>query len=347
MTHTWLGALFGDDLGAPLGAHRQLALMLRVERVFTEALKATRDAAEIDETLALLDGFTPDMEGLREGCGRDGVVVPALSRQLKAAVPERLRHYVHKGLTSQDVIDTALVLGLREVNDEADRRLGALHHALSALIGRFGGRSMMGATWLQDAVPITVADRLNTWRVPVGGARERLASLRPHLERLQFGGAAGTLDALPGEGPAVRARLADLLDLPEPERPWHAMRGAVVDYASWLSLVTGALGKMGADLALMAQQGSNLVTISGGGTSSAMAHKSNPVAAELLVAIARVNAGDVATMHQALVHPQERSGAAWMIEWMVLPGMVERTGRALTAAIDLAGRIERLGDRSG
>ena len=346
MTHPWLGALFGDDLAAPLGAERQLALMLRVERAFTEALKATRDAGEIDETLALLDGFTPDMQGLREGCGRDGVVVSALSRQLKVAVPERLRHHVHKGLTSQDVIDTALVLGLREVNEETDRRLGALHDALAALIGRFGDRSMMGATWLQDAVPITVEDRLDTWRIPVAEAQARLTVLRPRLERLQFGGAAGTLDALPEEGPAVRARLSELLDLPEPERPWHATRGAIADYASWLSLVTGGLGKMGADLALMAQQGSDLVSISGGGTSSAMAHKSNPVAAELLVAIARVNAGDVATMHQALVHPQERSGAAWMIEWMVLPGMVERTGRALRAALDLAGRIERLGPPS-
>ena len=142
----------------------------------------------------------------------------------------------------------------------------------------------------------------------------------------------------------MRARLSEILDLPKPERPWHAARGAVADYAAWLSLVAGALGKMGADVALMAQQGIGAISISGGGTSSAMAHKSNPVAAELLVALARVQASDLSAMHQALVHPQERSGAAWLIEWMVLPRMVETAGRAMTAAADLAARVERIGD---
>lgn len=342
--HPWLGALFGDDLAEPLGPERQLASMLRVERAFTEALKATRDPGEIDETLRHLDAFEPDMDGLRAGCARDAVVVPALSRQLKAAVPERLRRHVHKGLTSQDVIDTALVLGLREVNEEADRRLAALEEALGALRSRFGALPLMGWTWLQAAVPITVADRIDTWALPLAEHRARLAQLRPRLERLQFGGAAGTLDALPGEGPRVRARLSELLDLPEPPRPWHAMRDAVGEHASWLSLVPGTLGKMGADIALMAQKGVGAVAISGGGTSSAMAHKSNPVSAELLVALARINAGDLGTLHQAMVHPQERSGSAWLIEWMVLPRMVETAGRAMTAALDLTGRIERMGD---
>ena len=339
--HPWLGALLSDDLADPLGPERQLALMMRVELAFTEALKATRDAAEIDETLAHLAAFEPDMADLRAGCARDAVVVPALSRQLKAAVPEHLRRHVHKGLTSQDVIDTALVLGLREVNEEAGRRLVALEAALGALAH---DGPLMGWTWLQAAVPITVRDRVDAWRVPLAEARARLGGIRPRLERLQFGGAAGTLDALPGEGPQVRARLSEILDLPKPERPWHAARGAVADYAAWLSLVAGALGKMGADVALMAQQGIGAISISGGGTSSAMAHKSNPVAAELLVALARVQASDLSAMHQALVHPQERSGAAWLIEWMVLPRMVETAGRAMTAAADLAARVERIGD---
>ena len=145
-------------------------------------------------------------------------------------------------------------------------------------------------------------------------------SSRADLLVVQFGGAAGTLEKLGDKAPAVRAALAAKLGLGDAPQ-WHSQRDALAEFAGWLSLVTGSLGKFGQDIALMAQAGDE-IELSGGGGSSAMPHKQNPVAAEALVALARFNATQLSGMHQALVHEQERSGAAWTLEWLMLPQMV-------------------------
>ena len=125
---------------------------------------------------------------------------------------------------------------------------------------------------------------------------------------------------------------------------WHTTRDALADYANWLSLVTGSLGKMGQDICLMAQQGLDEAMLGGGGGSSAMPHKRNPVKAEALVTLARFNAVQVGGMHQALVHEQERSGAAWSLEWLILPQMTVAAAASLSTGIALLNSVERLGD---
>jgi len=122
------------------------------------------------------------------------------------------------------------------------------------------------------------------------------------------------------------------------------MRDGIVEYASLLSMISGTLGKIGQDIALMAQQGIGAIAISGGGTSSAMPHKNNPIAAELLVTLARFNSVQVSAMHHALIHEQERSGAAWALEWMVLPQMLMATARGLGACCSLSQSITRIGE---
>ncbi len=168
------------------------------------------------------------------------------------------------------------------------------------------------------------------------------ASKARELLVVQFGGAAGTLDALGENGPAVRAALADKLGLADAPQ-WHSQRDTIADFASWLSLVTASLGKFGQDVALMALDGS-AIRLSGGGGSSAMPHKQNPVKAEVLETLARFNAVQVGAMHQAAIHPLERSGAAWTLEWLVLPQMVVAAAAALRLAGDLIGDIETLGE---
>lgn len=111
-------------------------------------------------------------------------------------------------------------------------------------------------------------------------------------------------------------------------------------------MISGALGKIGTDLCLMAQQGIDEVKIAGGGASSAMAHKANPIRAELLVTLAHYNAAQMGALHNTLVHEQERSGAMWALEWMVLPPITVTAGRALSAASEVLGQIERIGPRS-
>jgi len=142
------------------------------------------------------------------------------------------------------------------------------------------------------------------------------------------------LDEL-GMSAAELARRLGLADGP----CWHSERDCLADFASWLSLVSGALGKIGQDVALMAQNEIGEVKLAEGGGSSAMPHKSNPVRAEVLVALARFNAGLLGAEHQALVHENERSGAAWTLEWLTLPQMVAATGAAMRHAAALCGGL--------
>jgi 3-carboxy-cis,cis-muconate cycloisomerase len=123
-------------------------------------------------------------------------------------------------------------------------------------------------------------------------------------------------------------------------RARHSERDGQAELAGWLSLVTGSLGKMGADIALAAQSEIGEIRLKSGGGSSAMPHKVNPIGAEVLVTLARFNATLVSGMHQALVHENERSGAAWTLEWMLLPQMAVATGVALRAANELTANIE-------
>ena len=249
---------------------------------------------------------------------------------------------IHTGATSQDVLDTALALTLRTVSDILTVRLKALDRSFAQLARDNGDAPLMGRTRMQAALPITVADRVQNWRQPLEAHIVALDALRPRVQRLQLGGAVGTRHGFGDDGDRIATHMADALGLASGP-VWHTDRTAVAEYAGRLSLVTGTLGKFGQDIALMAQQGIDEVSLAGGGGSSAMPHKSNPVLAELLVTLARFNATQITGLHQALIHEQERSGAAWMLEWMILPQMTVPTARALSAAQDLVSSIMSIG----
>ncbi|MFC3167583.1 3-carboxy-cis,cis-muconate cycloisomerase [Paracoccus fontiphilus] len=341
--HPWLGGLFADpDMAALWSPDAQLAGMRAFEAAFSRALGRAGLAQAAEAAARAIEGMGFDMADLRAGTGQDGVVVPRLVRQMKAAAGDAAEA-VHKGATSQDVIDTATAMAMRDTLALVDARLGTLAGALEELTARFGARPLMGRTRMQAATPISVADRIAPWLLPLADHRARIAEARPRIARLQLGGASGDRADLGDKAAAVAADVAGVLGLESPPRAWHPMRDGVAEFAGILSLITGTLGKMGQDVALMAQQGIGEIELSGGGTSSAMAHKQNPVLAELLVTLARFNAGQLALIHQALVHEQERSGAAWALEWMVLPQMAQAAGRALTVAITLAGQVRRIG----
>ncbi|RUW73136.1 3-carboxy-cis,cis-muconate cycloisomerase, partial [Mesorhizobium sp. M1E.F.Ca.ET.063.01.1.1] len=267
--------------------------------------------------------------------------VPELVRQLRAAVGEPHGEFVHLGATSQDVIDTSLMLRLRQAVEHIGLLLSENIVRLAGLEEEFGGRALMAVTRMQPAIPITAADRIVSWRAPLERHQHRLKEQSDRLLVVQFGGAAGILDKLGGKAPAVRAALAAKLGLADAPQ-WHSQRDALAEFAGWLSLVAGSLGKFGQDIALMAQ-GESDIKLAGAGGSSAMPHKQNPVKAEALVALARFSATQLSGVHQALVHEQERSGAAWTLEWLILPQMVVATAAALRLAAELAGRIESIG----
>lgn len=342
----WLSGLLGDDEIAPQftpeADHEEMVY-------FEEALAAAEGAEGVIPDVSAgyiaerIGGFGADFAALRTAAARDGVVVPEFVRQLRAFIGAPHGQYIHFGATSQDVIDTSLILRLRPVVDDFCLRLEALVTVLAQLDRRFGARPIMGRTRMQEAMPIRVSDRIGSWRAPLQRDLDRLDELTPRLLVLQFGGAVGTLDVLGDKAQAVAARLAAQLDLRLPDHAWHSQRDNLAELAGWLSLVSGSLGKIGADIALMAQNGIGEIALEGGGGSSAMPHKQNPVGAEVLVALARYNATLIGGMHSALVAEQERSGAAWTLEWLVLPQMVTTTAAGLRTALALCGQVTRLG----
>lgn len=342
--HPLLSGLLGDDeVGALLSVEADIRAMLAFEAALVRAqagrglvpLVAAQRIGEICGT------FNPDIVRLKQATATDGVVVPELVRQLREAVGGEAAAHVHVGATSQDVIDSSLVLRLKAAFSIFVNRLDGLVRKLHVLDEAYGHRVLMGRTRMQAAIPMTVSDRLHSWRTPFAHARDRLAC---QVFPLQFGGAAGTLEKLGTEAEAVRALIAQEMGLTDTLQ-WQSQRGYIADIGHLLSLVTGAAGKMGQDIALLAQGGDE-IALSGGGTSSAMPHKQNPIAAETLVALARFNAVQVSALHQSLVHEQERSGAAWTLEWLVLPQIVMATAASLRLSLQMLDSIAHLGTKT-
>ena len=329
-----LRVLLGDEEVARLFSDEaDLKAMIAFETALASAEAAVGlipdDAATaIGEAAA---GFLPDLPALTAGVARDGVVAPTLVAQLRAAVGEPHAKHVHRGATSQDVIDTSLTMRLKGVCDLFDRRLAALIAQLDAIEARDRDVALMGRTRMQRALPIAARDKLRAWREPLQRHRARLVELRPRLLGVQFGGAVGTRRDLDGKGAAVAAELARRLGLHDAPC-WHVQRDAIGEFGGWLGLVCGSLGKIGQDCALMAQNEIGEIRLAGGGGSSAMPHKVNPVGAEILVTLARFAAGQVGTLQQAMVAENERSGASWTLEWLTLPPLAAATGAALRHA---------------
>ena len=336
-----LSALAGDpEIGALLSDHAGVAAMLAVERALAAASADAGwiEPAAADAVSAAIDGFAPDWTDLAAGMARDGVVVPALVSQLRESVAEPHRSALHKGATSQDVIDTALMLQAAKVLDALAARLAGLLAALDELYRREAGRPLVAHTRMQVALQTTWGDKLASWSEPLQRHQRALGAMRPGLLVVQLGGPVGDRRSFDGHGDRIAAGIAQRLDLGI-AAPWQATRDPVVALGNLLALISGSMGKLGADIALLAQNEVGALRLEGGGGSSAMTHKSNPVAAETLVALARYNAGLAGTLQQAMVHEYERSGAAWTLEWLTLPQMMITTGASLRLGLRLMDQI--------
>ncbi|CAN7439412.1 3-carboxy-cis,cis-muconate cycloisomerase [Rhizobium sp. LjRoot30] len=343
---SFLDELLGDvELARLIGTTANCAAMLRFELALAraEADHGLIPQVAASEISAAAASFKPDLALLRQATLKDGVVVPEFVRQLRLHVGEPAGRHIHFGATSQDVIDTALALKLKPVLALFDMRLQAVIAHLDALASTFGKNPVMGRTRMQAAIPITAADRIAVWRDLIMRAKGQLEDVCRQNLIVSLAGPAGTAEKFGGSISGVRQGLASALELSVPDYVPHAARDRIAGLGNWLSQVTGALGKVGQDIALMAQNEIAEVVIEGAGGSSAMAHKQNPVRAEVLVTLARFNAVQLSGLHQALVHEQERSGAAWTLEWMILPQMLNATGTALLHAQNLLASITRLG----
>lgn len=335
--------LFGQLFQSPeiaelFSAETMTTHMLAFERAWTTALAAEGvfDAGAAQAALAAMDHFTPDLPALARAADRDGLPVPELVRQIKAAASPAAQSAIHTGATSQDLIDTALMLACKETFALLSQHMETALGALDGLIDAHGTKPLTAHTRMQAALPMRVADRTAVWRAGL----VRVASQTPDLA-LQYGGPVGDRRKVGGKGDVIAASLAETLGLANAPC-WHTERARITDIGHWLMQAAGACGKIGQDVALMAQMGQ--IKLSGTGGSSAMPHKQNPVRAETLVSLARYVAAQQGALGQSLVHEQERSGAAWGLEWMILPDICEAAGASLVGLCGLLSQIDDLGD---
>jgi 3-carboxy-cis,cis-muconate cycloisomerase len=340
--------LFTTDAMRDVFAERHaLQCMLDVERALAaaEAQHGVIPATAAAAIARHCDAAAFDVPALRDAARNAGnlaiPLVAALTRAVGTDAPEA-KGFVHWGATSQDIIDTGLVLQLREALRLIDADLARLAQALREQVVQHRATVMAGRTWLQQASPVTLGLKLAGSLDAIGRHRERLATLRAHVATVQLGGAAGTLASLAKAGTAVEQAMADALGLSVPAIPWHTQRDRVCEVATTLGLITATLGKLARDLSLLAQTEVGEAfepATPGRGGSSTMPQKRNPVGAAIALAAAVRVPGLVATMLSAAVQEHERGLGNWPAEWDTLPEIAMLAAGALDA---MAGAVAGL-----
>jgi 3-carboxy-cis,cis-muconate cycloisomerase len=330
-----------------------LAAMLEVEAALAEAESAAglvpAEAAAAIRAACVPDRFDVERIGL-EAVAAANPVVP-LVNALRRAVPAEAAPYVHFGATSQDILDTALMLIARHALDLLLADLEGLADRCARLADQHRASVMPGRTLLQQAVPITFGLKAAGWLLGVTEAAERLAELRQGRLAVQLGGAAGTLASFGEAGLEVAAGLAHSLGLAEPPIPWHAERTRVAQLGSALAIAAGASGKIALDILLLAQTEVGEVAEGQPGLSSAMPHKRNPVAAIEADACARGALAQAGVLIGSLRAEHERAAGAWQAEWHAIgeafrltSGAVARTRASVDhLVVDVARMRSNLG----
>jgi 3-carboxy-cis,cis-muconate cycloisomerase len=274
-------------------------------------------------------------------------LIKALTAEVAKSDAEAAR-YVHWGATSQDVIDTALVLELRAAIDALTTDLDRAINAFTTLTGRNRRLPTVARTWLQHALPMPFGLKLAGYAAALARSRDRLKRLRKEALMLQFGGAAGTLAALGDRGLDVTEKLAALLDLPAPEAPWHSHRDRLAEVASTLAILAGTCGKIARDVGLLMQTevGEAFEPAEPGrGGSSTMPQKRNPTAAAAALAAATIAPQLAATIFAAQVQEHERALGGWQAEWPIFPALALVVSGGLRAVVDIAEGMEIDGAR--
>lgn len=281
-----------------------------------------------------------DPAALAPETGRNAVSVPALVEAFREAMrdPEHSR-FAHWGATSQDIMETGLVLRLREFLALCESRLAAGVSSLGVLAETHAELPMAARTYGQAATVTSFGAVAAGWGRPLLRRLDELDRIRDGVLTVSLSGAAGTLSAMGPDGPLVRSDLAEALGLADPGSSWHAERDRIARLSGWMAELCVSLGKMGEDLILMNQTGRQELRLALAGGSSTMPQKSNPVLPSLIVALARHAVAQNGAISGAGLHREQRDGAAWLVEWLALPQLCMATARSLAVAGDLASGI--------
>jgi len=333
--------LFRDAFGTP--AMREVfsdrALVGRYVEVEIALAKAEAkcgvipvDAAEVIAKLA--NASTLNFDLLREETDNVGYPILPLVHQLAKQCGEAGR-YVHWGATTQDIMDTAVVLQLRQGLSLIEQDISALRRILADLSRHHRDTAMAGRTHLQQALPITFGYKTSIWLAMFDRHAERLQQLKPRVLVGQFAGAAGTLASLGDKGFEVQQALCEELGLGAPVSTWHVARDGFAEAVNFLALVTGSLGKIALDIMIMASTEfaeAHEPFVKGRGASSTMPQKRNPISSELMLAASKAVRQHAGLMLDAMVQDFERASGPWHAEWIAIPESFVLTAGALHQA---------------
>jgi 3-carboxy-cis,cis-muconate cycloisomerase len=348
------GGIFGGVFmrGGPVADDAAwLRAMLAAESALARALEQAGLAAPGAGSAVTAAAARPgdfDIAELSQSSALTGNPVPGLARALARLVTDpAAKTAVHKGATSQDIMDTAAMLLARDAIDAAADSLAGAAAATARLADAHRGSLMIGRTLLQQAVPVTFGGVAAGWLAGLDGALDGLAWVRETRLAVQFGGAAGTLASLGSPGAAVKTLMAAELGLADPPLPWHTERLRIIDVAVAMARVTAALSKIARDVTLLAQteiaevgEGAPAAGATGSsaprrGGSSAMPNKNNPVAAVAILGCARQAGGLLATLVASAEQEQQRAAGAWHAEWQPFSHLLELAVAAAAWARDL------------
>jgi 3-carboxy-cis,cis-muconate cycloisomerase len=320
----------------------------------------------IFEDRALVARYVEVEVALARAQGRCGVIPPEAAREIAARASadaldfDLLRHeteivgypilplvhqlgkmcgdsgrYVHWGATTQDIMDSAVVLQIRDALALIEGELTDLRRILGRLAAKHRDTPMAGRTHLQQALPVTFGYKVAVWLAMFDRHAERLAQLRPRVLVGEFAGAAGTLASLGDRGLDVQAAMMEELGLGVPTATWHVARDGLAEAVNFLGLLTGSLGKVAYDVMLMASTEFAEVYepfVKGRGASSTMPQKRNPISSELIFAASKAVRQHAGLMLDAMIHDFERATGPWHAEWIALPESFILTAGALHQA---------------
>lgn len=338
------GAALADDaLLTATGDRAWLQAMLDVEAQWAlaraDAGLLAEEAARAVVAACQADRF--DLPAIAQAAREGGNPVIPMVAALRQAVGTEAGDAVHRGATSQDVIDSAMMLVAKRALQLIESDLDQLAGGLAALAERHRGDLMPGRTLLQQALPLTFGLKAARWLSGVLAVRDRLQAVDDSLP-VQLGGAVGTAASLGDNGPDLIRRLAGRLGLAEPLLPWHTDRTVVANLAAALGLAAGVSGKVALDIILLSQTevGEVQEGARGEGGSSTLPHKRNPVASISVLTACRRAQSQVALIFQAMIQAHERAIGAWQTEWQALTDLLRLTGGAVCKMAKIVSELE-------
>jgi 3-carboxy-cis,cis-muconate cycloisomerase len=341
--------LFRDSFGTPAmrAIFEDAALLARYTEVEVALARVQGELGVIPaqaakDIAAKCDATKLDLERLKKETEVVGYPILPLVRQLAAQSGEAGK-FLHWGATTQDIMDTAVVLQVRDALGLIGKDMAELQSILARQANRYRDTPMAGRTHLQQALPVTFGYKLAIWLAMLDRHAERLQQMKPRVLVGQFAGAAGTLASLGMHGMGVQKALCEELKLAQPAATWHAARDGLAEAVNFLGLVTGSLGKIAFDVILLASTEVAEVSepfVHGRGGSSTMPQKRNPISSELILAAAKAVRQHAGLMLDAMVQDYERATGPWHAEWIALPEAFILTGGALhQAKFMLAGLV--------